>query len=77
MILRNRSALDGKQPKLSWTVAMDVMPGVNRSVDEQFAGLHRHLGPTNGLARPQRLLPFLLFFPTPTPLQVLSVPPAR
>jgi hypothetical protein len=37
------------------------------SVDEQFAGLQRHLGP-KGLARPQHLLPFSLFFPSPTPL---------
>jgi hypothetical protein len=48
--------------------------GVNRSVDEQFAGLHSQLGSHNGLARPQRLPPFSLPFPTPTPLKALSVP---
>ena len=64
MILRKRAARGGQTIK-------PIMPDGNRSdalsdrsVDEQFAGLHGHLGPTNGLARPQRLLPFSLLFPT-------------
>ena len=68
MILRNRSALDGKQPKLSWTVAMDVVPASTAALTSNSLGSIGSLAPHNGLARPQRLLPFSLFFPTPTPL---------
>jgi hypothetical protein len=68
MILRNRSALDGKPPKLSWTLAIEVMPSATAALMSNSLGLHRHVGPNNGVERPQRLLLVSLLFPTPTPL---------
>jgi len=68
MILRNRSALDGKQPKLSCTVAIEVTPSATAALMSNSLGSIDTLCSNNGLARSQRLLPFSLLFPTPTSL---------
>jgi hypothetical protein len=53
MILRNRFARDGKQPKLSWTVAIEVMPSATA---ELMSNSPKTPWPQQWLACPQRLL---------------------
>jgi hypothetical protein len=47
--MRKRSALDGKQPKLSWTVAMDVMPASTAALTSNSLGFIASLAPTTAL----------------------------
>ena len=65
MILRNRSACAGKQPKLSCTVAMDVMPSATAALTSNSLG-SKDLAPQRPCAP---AAPAFATLPTPTPLK--------